>query len=130
MLLNDTDVDQNGETKSVRSVSQGSTTGVPGAAFVAQYGTLTLNADGSYTYVVNDSNATVQALRPGQTLTETFTYTMADAAGAPSTATLTITIQGADDAPVAQNDAGTAVEQATGRTESFRYGMVYIGYSF
>jgi hypothetical protein len=25
---------------------------------------------------------------------------------------------------------GTAVEQATGRTESFRYGMVYIGYSF
>ena len=25
---------------------------------------------------------------------------------------------------------GTAVEQATGRTASFRYGMVYLGYSF
>ena len=25
---------------------------------------------------------------------------------------------------------GSAVEQATGRTSSFRYGMVYLGYSF
>ena len=25
---------------------------------------------------------------------------------------------------------GSAVEQATGRTASFRYGMVYLGYSF
>ena len=25
---------------------------------------------------------------------------------------------------------GSAVEQATGRTQSFRYGMVYLGYSF
>jgi hypothetical protein len=27
-------------------------------------------------------------------------------------------------------DPGTAVQQATGRTKSFTYGMVYVGYSY
>ena len=34
-----------------------------GSTIVGSYGSLTLNADGSYTYAVDNANATVQALR-------------------------------------------------------------------
>ncbi|TAL02930.1 MAG: hypothetical protein EPO03_11810, partial [Porticoccaceae bacterium] len=60
------------------------------------YGTLTLNADGSYTYVLDNSLPAVQALQEGGTLTETYTYTVSDGTTA-NTATLTITIFGTDD---------------------------------
>jgi len=71
--------------------------GALGVAFAGTYGSLTLNADGSYTYVLNNQAQPVQSLSAGETLTETFTYTIADGDGDASTATLTITINGADD---------------------------------
>ena len=37
------------------------------------YGTYTLTAAGVWTYTLNNSNAAVQALNVGQTLTDTFT---------------------------------------------------------
>ncbi|MFZ7328802.1 VCBS domain-containing protein, partial [Comamonas jiangduensis] len=43
-----------------------------------QYGTVTLNADGTYRYVLDNSNAAVQALAEGEPLEETFTYTYTD----------------------------------------------------
>ena len=100
VLTNDTDVDA-GDTKTV------TTTGVT----VGTYGTLTLNANGSYTYVVDESNAAVQALRvTGQTVSEVFNYTMADTAGATSSSTLTVTVDGRNDTPVANADVATAIE--------------------
>ncbi len=106
VLTNDTDVD-GGDTKTVSALTGGSV----GQALVSAYGALTLNADGSYSYVVDNSNATVQALRTSaETLTETFTYTVRDTAGLTSSSTLTITIQGSDDAPVGVADTATAVE--------------------
>ena len=69
------------------------TTGV----FQGTYGELTLSGLGDYRYVLNNSNPAVQFLTPGQTLTETFTYSITDADNSPSNATLTITINGADD---------------------------------
>ncbi|MFN9917499.1 MAG: VCBS domain-containing protein, partial [Pirellulaceae bacterium] len=75
------------------------------------YGSITIAADGSYTYTVDNSNTAVQALRlTGQTLSETFTYRMADTAGLNALATVTITIQGANDTPVAFDDTNIAVE--------------------
>ena len=65
---------------------------------------MTVQADGSYRY---DPNGQFESLRAGQTATDTFTYTLADAAGATSTAAVTITIQGANDAPLAVNDTMT-----------------------
>lgn len=61
-------------------------TGV-GTAITGSYGTLTLNPDGSYTYVANPA-------APGAppTVTDTFTYTVRDADGDEATATLTITV--------------------------------------
>jgi VCBS repeat-containing protein len=71
------------------------------------HGTLTLNVNGSYTYVVNNSDPAVQALNTGDTLTDLFTYTVQDSRGLTATAQVTITINGADDAPVL-SVAGTA----------------------
>ncbi|WP_192871710.1 beta strand repeat-containing protein, partial [Variovorax sp. JS1663] len=100
VLANDTDLDA-GDTKTVSAVAFGATNGTVGSALAGAYGSLKLNADGSYAYTVNNSNATVQAQRTsGNTLTETFSYTTRDAAGATSTSTLTVTVQGANDAPV------------------------------
>ncbi|WP_150293535.1 beta strand repeat-containing protein, partial [Sphingobium estronivorans] len=65
--------------------------------FQGAYGVLTLGASGAYTYTLANDNAAVQYLVPGQTLTDSFSYTITDADGDTSTATLTITINGADD---------------------------------
>lgn len=65
-------------------------------------GSVALASDGSgVVYTIGDA---FQSLRAGTTTSETFTYTMADAAGAQSTATVTMVIAGANDAPVAVND--------------------------
>jgi large repetitive protein len=71
-----------------------------------KYGTLVLAADGSYSYNLDNTNATVNALNAGQSLAdETFSYTLTNGAAAghglvTKTATLTVTVNGANDAPV------------------------------
>ncbi len=107
VLSNDTDIDT-GDTKTVSAVAFGATTGTVGSALAGTYGTLTLNADGSYSYLAN--KATAEALGAGQTATDTFTYTMHDAAGATSSTTLTFNITGTNDAPVAVADTASATE--------------------
>ncbi|WP_217474757.1 VCBS domain-containing protein [Stutzerimonas stutzeri] len=115
VLTNDT----SGDSKTVTAVGasaasqtvSATTTSANGTAVSGLYGTLTLGADGSYRYVVNDANAQVQALRSASdTLVDTFTYRMTDASGATATNTLSVTIQGANDAPVAGNDYNVAKE--------------------
>ncbi|TBW12278.1 retention module-containing protein, partial [Azotobacter chroococcum subsp. isscasi] len=69
------------------------------AGNAAQYGSVTLNADGSYGYVLDNAHPAVNALNDGQTLTETFAYTVRDADGDEATASVTITITGRSDAP-------------------------------
>ncbi|RQP24754.1 tandem-95 repeat protein [Albitalea terrae] len=110
VLSNDTDVDT-GDTKAVSAVAFGATSGTVGSALAGTYGTLTLNADGSYSYLANKAPA--EALAVGQTATETFTYTMRDAAGSTSSSTITFTITGTNDAPVANNDTGSVLAQGT-----------------
>ena len=70
------------------------------------YGTFTGMGDGTYTYIVDPANAAVLGLPAGQTLTETFSYTMQDADGDPSSAMLTITITGTNDVPTISVDPG------------------------
>ncbi len=82
-------------------------TAVAGATTVTgTYGTLTVNANGSYSYTVNGSDPTVNALTTGQTVTETFVYTVTDLTVGPltDTANLTITINGVNDVPVLNLD--------------------------
>ncbi|WP_312014975.1 VCBS domain-containing protein [Bradyrhizobium sp. AUGA SZCCT0160] len=77
------------------------------------YGAIVLAADGGYTYTLDNANPLVQQLAPGETLTETFSYTLTDEDGDTSVADLTITITGTNDAPVAHADTGAVNEDAT-----------------
>src|SRR6185295_18427900 len=62
---------------------------------------------GAWAYTLNNSNAAVQALNVGQTLTDTFTATTIDG----TSQVVTITIDGANDAAVITGVmSGTVVE--------------------
>ena len=47
-------------------------------ASASGYGSYTLTADGLWTYTLDNSNADVQTLNVGQTLTDSFTATTVD----------------------------------------------------
>ena len=104
VLANDTDADGS-SSLTVSAISGGTV----GQALTGTYGTLTLNANGSYTYVANQSGA--DGLAADATATDTFTYTVSDGAGTTDTATLTITVKGVG--PTATNDTGSVNEDAT-----------------
>lgn len=111
LLANDTDPDA-GDTLSVASASgSGAATAVAsGTPIAGAYGTLSLSSDGSYLYTLDNSNSAVQALRSaGDTLSDTFSYTVRDAAGLNSTASLSVTIAGSNDGPAAAGDFNFAV---------------------
>ncbi|KGA00785.1 hypothetical protein KP05_17165, partial [Cobetia amphilecti] len=86
------------------------------AVVTGDYGTLTLEADGSYSYVLDNSNAEVQGLDDGASLTDVFSYTITDADGDASSTTLTINITGSADAVPVITLADKEVTEATGET--------------
>ena len=97
----DTDPDD-GETLTVVNIDDGddeneavaaNTTSADGEVVVGEYGTLTIGADGSYSYDLDGENAAVIALSDGSELLDVFTYTVSDGAKS-DTATLTIHIDG------------------------------------
>ncbi|MES2425185.1 MAG: VCBS domain-containing protein, partial [Pseudomonadota bacterium] len=89
-----------------------------GSSIAGLYGNLTLRADGSYSYHINNSSATVNALAQGQSLQEVFTYTVGVFGSRLLTdnATLSITVKGANDAVVITGPAGSGAvaEDGTG----------------
>ncbi len=107
VLTNDTD-DNSHDALYVSQVNGDA--GDVGVLVAGAYGSVTIHSDGSYTYVVDNANVTVDALNVGGTLTDSFTYQVSDGQGGTDTATLTITINGTDDAPVAHADFGAATE--------------------
>lgn len=112
VLTNDTDVDAT-DTKVVSAVKFGSTAGTVGQSLTGSYGSLTLNADGSYSYVIDNSNTTVQGLQVGASITDTFTYTLSDKGALTDTASLVITINGVNDNPTqSSNDPSGITESA------------------
>ncbi|WP_323161632.1 retention module-containing protein, partial [Pseudomonas fluorescens] len=70
---------------------------ITAGTFTGTYGTLVLNANGTYTYTLNTSDADFKALHGGGNGTETFTYTISDADGDTSTANLVLQIHNNDD---------------------------------
>ena len=73
----------------------------------AANGTVTLAADGSFTY-------TPAANFNG---TDSFTYTASDGTAVSSVATVTMTVTGVNDVPVAVNDAATTAEETRGQRQ-------------
>ncbi len=106
VLSNDSDVDGNPLT--VSSVAFGASPGSVGSPLIGAYGTLTLNSDGSYSYVAN--GAAAQALAAGVVATETFNYTANDGTTNSNSATLTFTITGTNDAAVISSATANLTE--------------------
>jgi VCBS repeat-containing protein len=95
----DTDVDLGDALRIVsinnQSVSVG-TTAANGTQLAGLYGVLTIGADGSYAYDLDDNNPLLADLNTGEELNEVFNYTVSDSSGAESSSTLTITVNGQD----------------------------------
>src|SRR5260370_26912613 len=81
-------------------------------------GKVTNNGDGTFSY---DPNGAFASLAAGQSTTDSFLYTVKDAAGATSTATVAITIIGQNDPPVAANVTGTVLEHGPATTVTASY---------
>ena len=73
-------------------------------------GTLTLYADGTYSFSVNTADPAVAALGAGATLVETYNYTISDGQGGSASAQIRITINGANKPPLATADANSISE--------------------
>ena len=104
------DTDPDSDTLTVTAIRTGSsegsgTAGSIDSALTGTYGQLTIAANGSYTYVANQDAA--DALDPGDVVTDTFNYTVSDGQGETDIAVLTITVNGINDAPVADAETGS-----------------------
>ena len=104
VLDNDTDPDAK-DTLTVSSVN-GSGAGVGSTITLAAGITLVVAADGSYTVDANDADY----LSVGESLDFPVEYEVSDGNGGTSTATLNITVNGVNDAPVAEDDSNATDE--------------------
>jgi VCBS repeat-containing protein len=95
VLANDTDADLPGDSLNVASFQSTSDQGAR----------VTVASNGQLTYDPTVSSR-LRSLVDGQSINDTFTYRVADAAGLlGNLATVTVTVSGINDAPVANNDA-------------------------
>jgi len=86
------DSDLDGDKLTVTGVSDAASgAGSVGNSLAGLYGHLTLNADGSYSYVASNLSA-ISSAPTGSHLQDIFTYTVSDGNGATSAAELTITL--------------------------------------
>ncbi|MFA0556913.1 tandem-95 repeat protein, partial [Vibrio sp. 10N.222.55.A1] len=114
LLSNDSDVD--GDSLNVTGILNGITGTATAVAesgdtvISNDYGTLTIRADGSYSFVADGSDS--QALATEATAEVVFTYTASDGT-VNQTNTLTITVTGTNDAPQLTADVGEVNEDAT-----------------
>ncbi|MCP4424903.1 MAG: tandem-95 repeat protein, partial [Chloroflexi bacterium] len=94
----DNDTDQDDDTLTVMSADSAS----------AQGASVNVSSDGSFSY---DPTAVIalQALNVGQSIVDTFAYTVIDGGTVSDTATVNVTVTGVNDAPVANDDAETTV---------------------
>ena len=95
------DTDIEGDPLTVTALRTGTeagsgTAGTVGSPLLGTYGSLTVDPQGSYTYVADRATA----LAAGKTATDTFTYTISDGKGGTDTAELVITVTGTNDTPV------------------------------
>ncbi|MBL1209170.1 MAG: hypothetical protein FWJ34_05465, partial [Geminocystis sp. GBBB08] len=119
VLANDTDTNNSYGDLRVISVRTGEIAGqgtqkTLGTPIIGNYGTFTLNSNGSYSYVVDNNNPDVQALNIGDTLTESFNYTVENVPdGRTDMAKFVITIDGVNDKPILSSIAPIAFSETS-----------------
>ncbi|QCI79087.1 hypothetical protein E6W36_04360 [Hankyongella ginsenosidimutans] len=78
------------------------------------FGQLTVAANGTFTYTLNNADADTNGLGAGQTATDVFTYQVDDGTGQPpATAQVRITVTGANDAPTIAATRAVTVNAGT-----------------
>ena len=82
--------------------------GSVGSLVDGTYGQIRLFSNGSYSYTANKTAA--DTLDDGDTVTDSFTYTVSDDANNTDTATITITVRGINDPITAVNDTDAVDE--------------------
>ena len=108
--LGQSDFDPDGDLLTITDVDGTTVSSVGQATLVGAHGTLQIQQDGSYTYVLDTASPAVASLASGTTLSDSFTYTISDGEGGIDNATLTIVIHGTNDAPV---ENGASADQAS-----------------
>ena len=109
----DRDID-NGASFAVTGVAVGTqaiAAGNVGVSLVGSYGSIVVDADGGYTYTLDNTSPATNGLAEGQIASEVFTYTIVDEFGAAGTATLTLEIIGTNDAAVISGDTSGSVTE-------------------
>ncbi|MDP9812515.1 T1SS-143 domain-containing protein [Rhizobium tibeticum] len=113
----DVDSDDNASNDHWSVVAGAGQTAASETQVAGTYGSLTIDQNGRWTYVLNNGDADTQALGAGQTRQETFTVQVADSHGGTDTETVTITITGTNDTPVVSGAVtGTATEDGVSVT--------------
>ena len=115
VLHGDTDADSDALTVTQIAVTGGSNSSVAGSStynnnftsVTGTYGTLKIGANGTYTYVADQSAS--DDLDASDTATDSFTYTVSDG-NATDTATLIFTVTGVNDVPTASNNTVSTEE--------------------
>ncbi|WP_353110612.1 Ig-like domain-containing protein [Salinisphaera dokdonensis] len=105
VLANDTDADAN-DTLAVSQIN-GDPNGVGSPVDAVDGGQFTINADGSYDF---DPDGDFDDLAVGESRTTTISYQVSDGNGGFDTAVLTVTVNGTNDAPVADADSNATSE--------------------
>jgi VCBS repeat-containing protein len=82
-----------------------------------KYGTLTVHADGTYSYALGNSLAATNALASGQQVHEVFGFEVTDAKGLKDAARLDLLIAGRNDAPVITTAVGSGASGVLVRDE-------------
>ena len=113
LLANDTDPE--GDSLTIQQFrlgteQQSSAEFQAGNTLTGQFGKMTIESDGSYTYIADQTAS--KRLLTGETRTETFTYTVSDSKDT-DTGEITFTITGINDSPVATNDAFEVQEDSS-----------------
>lgn len=69
---------------------------------VGAYGSLSMDADGNWTYTLDNESSAVQDLNDGDTVTDSFDVIVSDGNGGTTSETITVTVAGADDGSAPQ----------------------------
>lgn len=104
-----------GKIAAVSSGNVADPSGVVGNTIVGTYGSLVLQANGTYAYTLDSKSAAVRGLKGNESDVDVFTYKVVDGDGDVATATITITVQGTNEAPAGIN-ATVATDEDTSIT--------------
>lgn len=118
VLTNDSD-QNSGDTLTIATLRTGNLEGFGVEAthsgsftLSGSYGQIVMDESGNYTYTLDETNAAVQALAAGDTLTEYFNYSVKDSTDLFDQAVLSITIRGSNDAPVVDTPTADETDEA------------------